>query len=117
MQERAVAMVYEDELATLRTQLTTAHRERDEAREKVAAWMIAHSFATGHGDTIDDLLAELSGHIKSERDELKARIETLRIALEMIITMEPRSQSYGGDVRRCAFRALTSPPTPSRSDG
>ena len=28
-------------------------------REKVAAWMIDHDYATGHGDTIEDLLKEL----------------------------------------------------------
>ncbi len=32
--------------------------------------------------------------------------EKLRVALEMIKMMEPRAQSYGGDVRRCAERAL-----------
>ena len=36
------------------------------AREKLAAWMIAYGFATGHGDTMDDLLAELSEQIKPE---------------------------------------------------
>ena len=29
------------------------------AREAVARWMMEHSYATGHGDTIDDLLNEL----------------------------------------------------------
>ena len=29
------------------------------AREAVAAWMIEHGYATGHGDTLDDLLKEL----------------------------------------------------------
>lgn len=32
-------------------------------KEKLAAWMIKHSFATGHGDSFDDLLAELSWQI------------------------------------------------------
>lgn len=27
--------------------------------EKVAAWMIAKSYATGHGDTVEDMLGEL----------------------------------------------------------
>ncbi len=40
-----------------------------EAREKLAAWMIEHSFATGHGNTIDDLLIELSWQVR----ELRAR--------------------------------------------
>jgi hypothetical protein len=32
-------------------------------KEKLAAWMIRHSFATGHGDTIEDLLEELAWQI------------------------------------------------------
>jgi hypothetical protein len=33
-----------------------------EARERLAAWMIENSFATGHGDTLEDLLGELTWH-------------------------------------------------------
>ncbi len=33
------------------------------AREKVAEFMLEHGFATGHGDTIDDLLLELGGQL------------------------------------------------------
>lgn len=40
--------------------------ERDAERERVARWMIAHSYATGHGDTIEDLLAELVGHEREQ---------------------------------------------------
>jgi hypothetical protein len=32
-------------------------------REKVAQWMIQRSYATGHGDTTEDLLAELEWQI------------------------------------------------------
>jgi hypothetical protein len=32
-------------------------------REKVARWMAEHSYATGHGDTIEDLLKELEWQI------------------------------------------------------
>jgi hypothetical protein len=28
-------------------------------REKVAQWMVERSYATGHGDTVEDLLKEL----------------------------------------------------------
>lgn len=42
-------------------------------REKVAKWMIQRSYATGHGDTTEDLLAELDWQIKErigiEREE------------------------------------------------
>ena len=33
-------------------------------RETVAEWMIRHGYATGHGDTVEDLLAELVAHLK-----------------------------------------------------
>jgi hypothetical protein len=36
--------------------------------ELVAKWMLANGFATGHGDTIQDLLAELKGEI-AEREK------------------------------------------------
>lgn len=29
------------------------------AIEALSAWMIANSYATGHGDTVEDLIAEL----------------------------------------------------------
>ena len=35
-----------------------------EARECVVRWMIARGYATGHGDTIEDLLVELEGQAK-----------------------------------------------------
>ena len=38
-------------------------------REKVAAWMIARGYATGHGDTIEDLLQELDWQIREQERE------------------------------------------------
>lgn len=43
-------------------------------REQLAKWMIDHSFATGHGDSIEDLLGELSFQAR----ELRARVEHYR---------------------------------------
>jgi hypothetical protein len=38
-------------------------------RNKVAQWMIDHSYATGHGDTTEDLLKELEWQVReSERE-------------------------------------------------
>jgi hypothetical protein len=39
--------------------------------ERLAQWMITNSFATGHGDTFEDLLKELSWQVK----ELRARAQ------------------------------------------
>lgn len=38
---------------------------REACREEVAAWMIKNSLATGHGDTIEDLLGELVPYISA----------------------------------------------------
>jgi hypothetical protein len=40
--------------------------------EKLAAWMMANSFATGHGDTIDDLLIELGGQVADLRENISS---------------------------------------------
>ena len=44
-----------------------------DGREALAHWMLENSFATGHGDTLQDLLAELGWQIK----ELRARVAEL----------------------------------------
>ena len=46
--------------------LNQAAREYAE-REQLSQWMIAHSFATGHGDTFADLLKELSWQVAELR--------------------------------------------------
>jgi hypothetical protein len=35
-------------------------------REKVARWMMERGYATGHGDTIEDLLTELEWQVKEK---------------------------------------------------
>ena len=39
-------------------------------REKVAKWMMDNYYATGNGDTIEDLLAELQWQIRERIDTL-----------------------------------------------
>lgn len=43
-------------------------------RNKVAQWMIARSYATGHGDTVEDLLKELAQSVREEERELCAQV-------------------------------------------
>ena len=43
-------------------------------REKVAAWMIARGYATGHGDTIEDLLVELEWQVRESEREACAKV-------------------------------------------
>lgn len=43
-------------------QLRDAEQWHEEEKEKLAQWMISRSIATGHGDTISDLIAALESH-------------------------------------------------------
>ena len=43
-------------------------------REKLAAWMIERGYATGHGDTTEDLLRELEWQIKEHEREACAKV-------------------------------------------
>lgn len=47
-------------------------------REKVAEWMIEHGYATGHGDTVEDLLKELEWQIREREREECAKIADKR---------------------------------------
>ena len=42
--------------------------------EKVARWMIRNGYATGHGDTIEDLLTELEWQVAEREREACAKI-------------------------------------------
>jgi hypothetical protein len=41
-----------------------------EAREKVATALMQCSLATGHGDTLDDLLIEMRGQVRTTHDRI-----------------------------------------------
>ena len=48
-------------------------------REKVAAWMRSKSYATGHGDTIEDLLKELEWQVAEREREACAKVCDARV--------------------------------------
>ena len=52
------------------------------SREALAAWMIEHSYATGHGDTFENMLKELVGQAEARRVE-RAGQEYARIGDEV----------------------------------
>jgi hypothetical protein len=43
-------------------------------REKVAQWMMRQGYATGHGDTVEDLLKELEWQIREREREACAKV-------------------------------------------
>lgn len=101
----------QDEVANL----DAARREAEAAaRETVARWMVMHSFATGHGDTLTDMLGELSWQVA----EIRAAAAEMREALERISALFPKRLSEVADRLHLLIaiedtaRAALSSPTP-----
>jgi DNA-binding transcriptional MocR family regulator len=61
-------------------------------KERLAAWMMRQGFATGHGDTAEELLDELSWQIA----EIKARRDELLEALEELFSLADDASKGGG---------------------
>ena len=57
-------------MTTLREAALVAAAER----EKVARWIIHKGYATGHGDTIEDLLTELEWQVAEREREACAKV-------------------------------------------
>jgi hypothetical protein len=81
------------------------------ALEVVAQWMLAHSFATGHGDTLQDLLGELSWQVTELRNGLaaaEAEVAKMREAAQAVYDIYARGGTYedADDFTRQAHAAL-----------
>jgi len=79
-------------------------------REKLAAWMIERGYATGHGDTIKDLLKELEWQIKEREREACAKVcEEVESRAEELWDKfaYPEDQGMASGARQCttAMRA------------
>ena len=68
-------------------------------REKLAAWMIERGHATGHGDTVEDLLKELEWQI----DE---RISNEREACAKVCDVLAVHPEYASDITKVAAQAI-----------
>ena len=65
-------------------------------REKLAAWMIERGYATGHGDTIKDLLKELEWQIAEREREACAKVCD-------VLAVHPE---YASDITKVAAQAI-----------
>jgi hypothetical protein len=65
-------------------------------REKVAAWMIARGYATGHGDTIEELLQELDWQVREQEREACAKVCD-------VLAVHPE---YASDITKVAAQAI-----------
>ncbi len=69
-------------------------------REKVAAWMIERSYATGHGDTTEDLLKELDWQID---ERIAAEREAIAQMIEDAPELVPSAKNDHGGCLVCGF--------------
>ena len=73
-------------------------------REKVAAWMMARGYATGHGDTIEDLLNELEWQIREQEREACAKV------VENLIPEQTEDGLIGHTIAKAIREARRLPP-------
>ena len=72
-------------------------------REKVAAWMRSKSYATGHGDTIEDLLKELEWQVAEREREACAKVcEGEQFELTQDVAGKNGLQHFDAGCRSCA---------------
>jgi hypothetical protein len=91
--ERFAALVEDAQARRMHAEgmVTVGHMRQQIAaeRNKVASWMMAQGYATGHGDTTEDLLKELEWQVReSERNGCAA------IARQWDV--DHQSSNYGG---------------------
>ena len=65
-------------------------------RNKLAAWMMRQGYATGHGDTVEDLLKELEWQIAEREREACAKVCD-------VLAVHPE---YASDITKVAAQAI-----------
>ena len=68
-------------------------------RNKLAAWMMRQGYATGHGDTVEDLLKELEWQIEE-------RIAAEREACARVCDVLSVHPKYASDITKLAAQAI-----------
>ena len=62
-------------------------------REKVAQWMMAQGYATGHGDTLENLLAEIEWQIEDRIKNIIRTKTTYVMKNDLAESVEPDEES------------------------
>jgi hypothetical protein len=80
---------------------------KSDEREKLAAWMIENSFATGHGDSLEDLLGELTWQVKEMRDRAQEAREAALEEAAQVVDQCNREGPYNAICSAERIRALS----------
>ena len=76
-------------------------------KEKLAQWMIQRGYATGHGDSVEDLLQELDWQIAENWNRaLIAGITTEREACAKVCDVLAVHPEYASDITKVAAQAI-----------
>ncbi len=98
---RTGEITYLDKLERFATLVAAAERE------KLAAWMMRQGYATGHGDTVEDLLKELEWQIEERiRNERSA---CAKVCEDIPLPKDSEALTHLPTIERCAtaIRART----------
>ena len=96
--EEALSIRMEDKVWTM----STTHLEHfanaiaNNQRAKLALWMMSQGYATGHGDTVEDLLKELEWQIAEREREACAKVCD-------VLAVHPE---YASDITKVAAQAI-----------
>jgi hypothetical protein len=89
-------------------------------RNKVAQWIMARGYSTGHGDTVEDLLKELNWQVREEERELCAQqkpwVKTYAGGKPNYITPEEQTRQWQG-LRGEEIHYIASKVTPKMVNG
>ena len=73
-------------------------------KEKLAQWMIKKGYATGHGDSVEDLLNELDWQIREQEREACAKL------VEILIPEQTEEGLIGHTIAKAIREARRLPP-------
>jgi hypothetical protein len=108
-----VAAPLQERIAALYKQLNEAERELDSQyklgmeaeRNKLAAWMMAQGYATGHGETVEGLLEELEREVGFKRAELWIKRISEAVLAEREACAKLADDYFGFNAIAAAIRA------------
>jgi hypothetical protein len=80
-------------------------RELAAAKEGIAALMIKHGMATGHGDTCDDLLRLLDAELSAAKAEAADQLRCFRIAHDNAEKAKAEAEALREDAERYLWLA------------
>ena len=94
--EKQIIAANAPEIERINTYIKELEKAVAAEREKVAQWMMTKGYATGHGDSIEDLMKELEWQIRESEREACAKVCD-------VLSVHPK---YASDITKVAAQAI-----------